>query len=145
MAQTKDDEKRWQTALNNSFVQPPSQWTFNDNDLLFGNKLYRVDDVTSYELALLDIHAQYWEVNEPEHLRKYHRILQYDVEVYFESNEAEEVHQTPPFLRWWLIRVMLNKCHTTEGREQMLKTFNDMPEKTRIKLEQGKLESPIVS
>jgi hypothetical protein len=144
MAQAKEsvsDETIWHKALDNSFVLPPRQWIFNDNDLSFGNDLYHVDDATLYELALLDIHSQHWEVKSPEDLRRYHRSLQYEVEVYFQSHKAKEVYRTPPFLHSWLIRVMLRRNHDKEGKEQMSKTLNNMSENERNRLELGNLRS----
>jgi hypothetical protein len=144
MEQGKDpitDESIWKEALEKRFLPPPSQWIFLDNAISFHNNLYKVNKATIYELALLDIHAQYWEVTTLGHLRRYHRSLQYKVEVHFQSNKAMEVHKSPEFLRSWLIRIILKKPHDLEGRKMTLKILEDVSAEQRSKLEMGTLQS----
>jgi len=66
------DEEIWDMACNDSFMPPPQSWTFVDGGVKFGCDLYQVDKVTQYELALLDVHSQYWESIAPEYLQRYH-------------------------------------------------------------------------
>jgi hypothetical protein len=118
------DEGVWKIALQSSFVYPPRQWSFGHNTVYFGNNLYTVKEATLYELALLDIHAQYWEATNPGPLRRYHRGLQYEVEDCFQSNQDEEI-STPSILRLWLIRTIFQKSHDQGGRNKMEKILND--------------------
>jgi hypothetical protein len=144
MAPGKDsvtDESIWKAALERSFLLPPRQWIFQDNAISFGKNLYNVDNATSYALALLDIHTQYWEVASSENLRRYHRSLQYEVEVCFHFNKAMKVHKTPPFLSSWLARSIFKVKHNSEGRRKMLQILNDIPAVIRNKLETGDLQS----
>jgi len=143
MEQGKDsitDEAIWKETLKQHFLPPPTQWTFHDNVISFRNNHYKVDDTTMYELALLDIHAQYWEVTGSDHLRRYHRSLQYKVEEHFQSNKAMEVRKTPPLLRSWLVRIIFKKPHDAEGREITLKIVEDIPAAERSKLKLGDLQ-----
>jgi hypothetical protein len=136
-----DDEGIWKKTLEPCFLSPPSQWIFQDNAISFGNNLYDVNEVTLYELALLDIHVQYWESTSPEHLQRYHRSLQNEVEGCFKSNKSTTVHSTPLFLRSWLARFIFKKKHNPEGREKMLQVLNDISAVERYKLETGGLQS----
>lgn len=134
------DEGVWKIALQSSFVYPPQQWNFGQtqNTVWFGNKLYTVKEATLYELALLDIHAQYWEVTGPGPLRRYHRGLQYEVEDCFQSNDTE-LPPTPSFLRLWLVRTIFQKSHDQEGRDKMVNIMNDphISAEVRDKFENG--------
>jgi hypothetical protein len=144
MEQSKDsmtDEAIWETALDSSFVRPPCQWIFQSNGISFGNDLYIVDKAASYALALLDIHAQYWEVTSPQSLRRYHRRLQNEVEIFFQSNKATKVHKTPPILSSWLTRFIFKRKHDSAGRGEVLRILNEIPAVMRIKLETGDLQS----
>jgi hypothetical protein len=135
------DEDIWNKALQRRFLSPPSQWIFHDDKISFGNNPYNVTGATFYELALLDIHSQYWEVTGPGHLRRYHRSLQYMVEEYFQSHKAKEVHRTPLFVRPWLNRIMFKTPHHPDGRKSILKILDEIPAEQRSKLDTGNLQS----
>jgi hypothetical protein len=135
------DQALWNIALQDSFVRPPKHWRFDDGAVWFGDKAWGVSKATLYELALLDIHAQYWEVANPVHLRRYHRSLQCEVECCFQSSNTLEMRQTPPFLKSWLTRVMFQKNHDKKGRDAMSEILNEIPEKERYSLETGNLKA----
>lgn len=135
------DEAIWGRALQTSFVPPPRQWIFGANTISFGNDLYHIDEAAVYELALLDIHAQFWEAIMPEHLRRYHRGLQYNVECCFQSNNTLQIHHTPPFLNSWLSRTVFMKLHDQNGREKMSHILKNVSEVQRSKLETGDFQA----
>lgn len=135
------DEAVWERAHQASFVSPPRQWSFEANTIYFGNDLYHIDEATVYELALLDIHAQYWEATSPEYLRRYHRGLQYIMERCFQSENALQIHHTPSFLNPWLSRTIFMKLHNQKGREMMSYILNDISEVRRSKLETGDFQA----
>ena len=60
------DAEIWEMARNNGFMPPPQPWTFVDGGVKFGCDLYHVDKATLYELALLEVHSQYWETTSPD-------------------------------------------------------------------------------
>lgn len=131
------DEALWTMAQQRSFVPPPRQWAFGTNIVSFGSDTYNVDASTMYELALLDIHAQYWESTVPESLRRYYRRLQFNVEQYFQSNSLLQIHHTPSFINPWLSRTVFRKPHNQKGRDMMSHILTDIPEPHRSKLEMG--------
>jgi len=131
------DEAIWKEACQASFVSPPRQWSFGTKIIYFGKDSYRIDEVTVYELALLDIHAQYWEATSPQYLRRYHRVLQYKVEHCFRSNNTLQSQHTPSFLFPWLSRTIFRKQHNEEGSVMMSRILKDVPELQRTKLENG--------
>jgi len=135
------DEAIWEMACKVEFMPPPRQWqwAFEDRGVKFGHDLYHVDMATLYELALLDIHSQYWETTRPEHLRRYHRGLQYNVERSFRSagTNATSTYHTPPFLNSWLVRVIFMKLHDKNGRESVASILKDISEDQRLKFERG--------
>jgi hypothetical protein len=136
------DEAIWNVACQASFVSPPRQWSFGNNIISFGKELYHIDEATVYELALLDIHAQYWEATSPEYLRRYHRVLQYNVEHCFQSNNTlVQLHYTPSFLFSWLSRTIFRKLHDQKGREKMSYILKDVSEVLRSKLENGNFQA----
>ena len=100
------DEAILKTACNvDGFMPPPHTWTFADQEVKFGGDCYMVEKSMLYELALLDIHALYWETACSDYLLRYHRGLQYHVELSFKSATATKIHQSPTFLHPWLARV----------------------------------------
>jgi hypothetical protein len=131
------DEAIWERAHNDTFMPPPQPWTFRDGGVKFGCEIYRVDKATLYELALLDVHSQYWETTSPEYLRRYHRGLQYNVEHSFRSINAISTYRTPPFLNSWLVRVIFMKLHDRRGREMVDYILNNVSQDERLKLETG--------
>lgn len=134
------DETVWEMACNDIFMPPPRQWTFQDKAVKFGFDLYQVDETTLYELALLDIHSQYWETMSPLHVRRYHRGLQYNVEYSFKSAGAESTHHTPTFLKGWLVRVIFGKLHDRNGRRVVEDILNQVSVDERLKLETGNFQ-----
>src|SRR6202034_4294946 len=120
------DEEIWEMAFENNFIPPPRHWTFDDQRVKFGCDLYHVDKATLYELALLDLHSQYWETTSPEHLRRYHRGLQYHVEYNFRSAVDTSTYRTPPFLKDWLVRVIFKKEHDRNGRKMVESILKDI-------------------
>jgi hypothetical protein len=134
------DEVIWEMACSNVFMPPPRRWHFEDQGVKFGRDLYRVDKVTLYELAFLDIHSQYWETASPEYLRKYHRGLQYHVEYSFRSAGATSTYHTPTFLKGWLVRAILIKPHNRNGREKVENILKDISKEERLKLEAGNFQ-----
>jgi hypothetical protein len=66
------DQALWNIELQESFVRPLQHWRFGDCALWFGDKARLVSTAPLYELSLLDIHAQYWEVTNPVNFRRYH-------------------------------------------------------------------------
>jgi hypothetical protein len=135
------DEAIWELAQKPSFVSPPQGWLFGTNSISFGNSLYHINENTAYELALLDIHAQYWEATSPDHLRRYYRGLQYNVERSLTSTNALEVHCTPSFLFPWLARTIFRMRHNKQGRQMMSQVLKDIPEAERSKLQTGDFEA----
>jgi len=135
------DQALWNIALQESFVRPPRHWRFGDDVVWFGDKACRLSTAALYELALLDIHAQYWEVTNPVNLRRYHRSLQCEVECRFQSNDTVEMHHAPSFLKSWLTRVMFQKNHDQKGRDAMSKILNEISAKERCSLETGNLKA----
>jgi len=131
------DEAIWKEACQASFVSPPRQWSFGTNMIYFGKDFYLIDEATLYELALLDIHAQYWEATRPQYLRRYYRILQYNVEHCFRSNNTLQSQHTPSFLSQWLSRTIFRKQHDEKGRKMMSCILKDVSEVQRNKLENG--------
>jgi hypothetical protein len=134
------DEKIWKMACNNPFMPPPQQWTFENQGVKFGCDIYHVDQATLYELALLEVHSQYWETTSPEHLRRYHRGLQYNVEYSFRSASATSLYHTPSFLRPWLLRVIFLKPHDIKGRRMVDYILDDVSKDERLKLETGNFQ-----
>lgn len=135
------DEDIWRTAKQTSFVPPPQPWSFKDSIVSFGSNQYQVSDAVLFELALLDIHSQYWEATSPEYLRRYHRGLQYHVETCFQTSGSMEISQTPSFLKPWVVRTIFRKIHDEKGREGMLKILNNVPAAERSKLENGDFQA----
>jgi hypothetical protein len=131
------EEAIWEMASHNPLVQPPRQWAFENQGVKIGCDLYRVDKATLYELALLDIHSQYWETTSPEYLRKYHRALQHNVENSFRSENPTSTHHTPSFLKPWLVRVIFMLPHNTRGREMVDLIMNNVSKGERLTLEIG--------
>jgi hypothetical protein len=131
----------WKAACQASFVTPPRQWSFESTTICFGKDFYRINEVTMYELAILDIHAQYWEATSPQDLRRYHRILQYNVEHCFQSNNTLQLQHTPSFLSQWLSRTILRRQHNEEGREGMSHILKCVSEVMRTKLENGDFQA----
>jgi hypothetical protein len=129
------DEALWEMAHNDTFMPPPRLWTFVDGGVKFGCDHYHVDKATLYELALLDVHSQYWETTNPEYLRRYHRGLQYNVECSFRSINATSPYHTPAFLTPWLVRVIFMKLHDRRGREMVDYILNNVSKDKRLKLE----------
>jgi hypothetical protein len=127
----------WDAAQQSSFVNPPRQWSFGANTISFGSDLYRVETASCYELAMLDVHAQYWEATSPEYLRRYHRGLQYNVEQYFRDNKTVEMHHTPSFLKPWLARIIFMKLHSQRGRDGMTNILKDMSDTERSTFQTG--------
>jgi hypothetical protein len=134
------DEAIWETAFHDSLVPPPRQWAFEDQAVKFGCDLYHVDKATLYELALLDIHSQYWETTKPEYLRKYHRGLQYNVEQSFRSENPTSTYHTPSFLKPWLVRVIFMKPHDKKGKRMVDYILNNVSKHERLKLETGNFQ-----
>lgn len=136
------DEEIWKMACNDVFMPSPRRWHFEDQGVMFGSELFRVDRATLYELAFLDIHSQYWETSSPEYLRRYHRALQYHVEFSFRSAVATSTYHTPPFLKGWLVRVIFMKEHNRNGREMVEYILKDISNDQRISKDQKlKLEA----
>ena len=131
------DAEIWEMARNNGFMPPPQPWTFVDGGVKFGCDLYHVDKATLYELALLEVHSQYWETTSPEYLRRYHRGLQYHVELCFQTINSTSTYRTPPFLKPWLVRVIFMKLHNRSGREMVGSILNNLSKDERSKLEAG--------
>jgi hypothetical protein len=131
------EEAIWETALHDAFVLPPRQWAFEDQAVKFGCDLYHVDKATLYELALLDVHSQYWETTSPEYLRKFHRGLQYNVECSFRSENPTSTCHTPSFLKPWLVRVIFMKPHNKKGRGMVDYILNNVSQGERLKLQTG--------
>src|SRR5271156_4101515 len=129
------DQAIWEKAFHDPLVLPPRKWTFEDQGVKFGCDLYHVNKTTLYELALLDVHSQYWETTSPEYLRKYHRSLQYNVEHSFRSADSTSTYQTPSFLKPWLVRVIFMKPHDKKGREMVKDILNEVSNRERLKLE----------
>ncbi|KAF8801052.1 hypothetical protein BYT27DRAFT_7262374 [Phlegmacium glaucopus] len=99
-----NDEAIWETAQQASFLSPPREWTFGANVVIFGANLYHVDEASLYELALLYIHAQYWESNIKEVLRRYYRDLS-DLCLLFQ-------HETTGVPQKWESVQALSRSHT---------------------------------
>lgn len=138
---TSPDEEIWEKACNDIlYMQPPRQWTFEDCGVKFGCDLYYVDKTTLYELALLDVHSQFYETTSPKHLRRYHRGLQYNVEHIFQSAVPISTYHTPSFLNGWLVRVIFMKPHDGSGRRMMEYILNDVRKDQRLKLEMGNFQ-----
>jgi hypothetical protein len=137
MQDLSSDEAIWETASKDLFIPPPRQWTFEEQGVRFGFNHYHVEKTTLYELALLDIHSQYWETTSPEHVRRYHRGLQYKVEHCFRSAGSASPYQTPTFLKGWLVRVIFMKLHDRNGRRMVEKILNDIPKDQRLTFETG--------
>jgi hypothetical protein len=135
------DEAIWKVACQTSFVSPPRQWSFGTDLVYFGKDCYHIGEATVYELALLDIHAQYWEATGPQYLRRYYRVLQYNVEHHFHSNNTMQLQQTPSFLFPWLSRTIFRKQHNEEGRKMMTVILKDVSELQRTKLENGSFQA----
>ena len=135
--QSRNDQAIWELACNEPFMPPPRQWTFEDGAVKFGCDHYHVDRATLCELALLDIHSQYWETTSPEYLRKYHRGLQYNVEHIFQTESPTSTYHTPPFLRPWLLRVIFMKPHNSKGREMVDYILNNVSQDEKLKLQTG--------
>jgi hypothetical protein len=131
------EETIWDKACDDIFMPPPRQWSFEDKAVKFGFDLYRVNQETLYELALLDVHSQYWETTSPVHVRRYHRGLQYNVECCFQSADATLTHCTPIFLQGWLVRVIFRKLHDRDGRRGMEDILNKMSIDQRLIFERG--------
>lgn len=127
----------WEAAHQSLFVNPPRQWTFGANTISFGSDLYCVEEASRYELAILDVHAQYWEATNPEYLRRYYRGLQCSVEEYFGDNKAVEVHRTPSFLKPWMARTIFMKLHSQKGRDEMSDILKDMSDTQRSMFQTG--------
>jgi hypothetical protein len=134
------DETIWEMACSDVFMPLPRRWTFDDQRVKFGCDIYYVDKATLYELALLDVHSQYWETTSPEHLRRYHRGLQYNVEQSFQSAGATSPYHTPPFLKGWLVRVIFIKLHDKNGRGMVECILKDVSKDQRSKLETGSFQ-----
>jgi hypothetical protein len=136
------DEKIWEMACNDVFMPPPRdwQWSFEDQAVKFGCDLYHVDKVTLYELALLDVHSQYWETTSPDHFRRYHRGLQYNVEYSFRSAGATSTYHTPPFLKDWLLRIIFMKLHDGNGRRIVEYILKKVSKDERLRLEMGNFQ-----
>jgi hypothetical protein len=134
------DEAIWEMALRDSLVLPPRQWAFEDQGVKFGCDLYHVDKATLYELALLDLHSRYWETTSPEYLRKYHRVLQYNVEHSFRTTDPTSTYHTPSFLKPWLLRVIFITPHNQKGRERIEYILNNVSKGQRLKLETGNFQ-----
>lgn len=134
------EEAIWEMAFHDPFVLPPRQWAFEDQGVRFGCDLYHVDKATLYELALLDVHSQYLETTGPEHLRKYHRGLQYNVEYSFRSQNPTPTYHTPSFLKPWLVRVIFFKPHDKNGRGMVDYILNNVSQVERLKLEAGNFQ-----
>jgi hypothetical protein len=127
----------WEAAHQSLLVNPPRLWTFGANTISFGSDLYHIDEASLYELAMLDIHAQYWEATSPQYLRKYHRGLQYNVEQYFCDNKTVEMQHTPSFLKPWLARIIFMKLHNEKGRDEMSDILKDMSDTQRSTFQTG--------
>lgn len=134
------EEAIWEMAFQNPPVLPPRRWAFQDQGVKFGRDLYHVDKATLYELALLDVHSQYWETTGPEYLRKYHWGLQYNVERSFQSENPISIHHTPSFLKPWLVRVIFMKLHDRNGRGMVDYILNNISKGERLKLETGNFQ-----
>ncbi|KAF8808584.1 cysteine proteinase [Phlegmacium glaucopus] len=132
-----NDDTIWETAQQASFLLPPREWTFGANVAMFGANLYHVDEASLYELALLDIHAQYWESNIKEVLPRYYRGLQFNVERCFQSSNSLTIRHMPSFLNPWLSRTIFRKIHNKKGRYMMLDILKDISEAHKSKLETG--------
>jgi hypothetical protein len=134
------DEEIWKMACTDSFMLPPRQWTFEEQGVKFGCDLYYVDKATLYELALLHVHSQYWETTSPEHLRRYHRGLQYNVEESFRSASPTSTYHTPLFLKPWLVRVIFLKLHDKRGRAMVDCILDNVSKDERLKFETGNFQ-----
>jgi hypothetical protein len=134
------DETIWKMACDDIFMPPPRQWTFQDKAVKFGFDLYQVDEATLYELALLDVHSQYWETTSPVHVRRYHRGLQYNVEYSFRSAGVTSTYHTPTFLKGWLVRVIFMKLHDRKGRRTLEHILNNVSIDQKFKLETGNFQ-----
>jgi hypothetical protein len=134
------DESIWEMSCDDIFMPPPRQWTFQDKAVKFGSDLYPVDGVTLYELALLDVHSQYWETTCPVHVRRYHRGLQYNVEYSFRSAGPATTYCTPTFLKGWLVRVIFMKLHDRNGRRMVEDILKNVSMDQRLKLETGNFQ-----
>ena len=91
-------------------------------------------------LALLDVHAQYWETKSPEYLQKYHQGLQYNVEQSFHSANPTSIYHTPSFLKPWLVRVIFMKPHDRKERRMVDYILNNVSKHERLKLETGNFQ-----
>jgi len=135
------DDSIWEMAHKTCFIPPPKRWIFGATTISFGSAQFNFDKAAVYELALLDIHAQYWEVTGPEYIRRYHRGLQYHAELHFQNNNSLRVQHTPAFLHPWLVRTIFRMRHNENGRVKMRLILNDMSEAERSKLETPDLQA----
>lgn len=115
-----EDMRIWKKAISRAFLPPPRPWEFHSNRVLCGAESFSLDERTLYELALLDIHAAYWQGADQnyKHLFRYHNTLQYEVERQL-SSQKQDIYQTPAFLKSWLCRVFVLRKHDQEGRKEM--------------------------